>query len=190
MKKIIIIFISLFSLYAYSLSIDHSIYHNAHLSFKGHRNYLAMSINFSPIDKFHQDLQKSLGIRLKNRGEAHITIITPPEYSRIKHLISMQEINRLADDSDIQKTFFDIICLGEGSYRSDSTYFLVVDAPELFHLREKIEDIYLQRGGQKNNFDSHHYFPHITIGFTKKDLHESQGIIKDSQSCILPVEIK
>jgi len=129
-------------------------------------------------------------LSLKNRGEAHITVITPIEYYDVlKSKISMEEINTIALQASIQDSEFKIEYIGEGKKDKDSTFYLVVSSPQLVAIRKLIQEQFESRGGEKNTFKAEHFYPHITLGFTTRDLHESDGVIKDSRSCIEKVSI-
>ena len=62
--------------------------------------------------------------------------------------------------------------------QNEFTYFVVVQSEDLISIRKKIQDSFVGKGGDKNDFNPLNYFPHITLGFTKRDLHESDGVIK------------
>ncbi|BBM84664.1 2'-5' RNA ligase family protein [Candidatus Uabimicrobium amorphum] len=150
-------------------------------------NYLIQNVPFSPVKELYLSVQEKLKQPLKNRGEAHITVITPPEYNNsLRSVVSMKEIDEIATAMNIQQCQFEIVCLGRGSKKIDGkeehTYFIVVTSPQLVAIRKRIADLYVKKGGDASKFDYKHYYPHITLGFTKRDLHESDGIIKDKSS--------
>jgi len=151
-------------------------------------NYLVMNVPFGPIENIHGQIKRALRLRtLKKRKEAHITVITPPEFSRVlgKH-ISMRDINGIARQHRIQDALFKIQCLGLGTKllgsNLEQTFFLVITSPELLNLRRAIRDKFVAKGGRPSDFCPEHFFPHITVGFTKRDLHESDGVLKDKRS--------
>lgn len=155
-------------------------------------NYLAQIINFNPVEQLFKDVQKKTGIKLKNRGEAHITVITPPEYNgALKNFLKIEEIDKIATEMRIQDTPFRPLCIGQGTLKSGTidlkTFFLVVNSQGLFAIREEIAKRYLERGGDKKLFLPQNFFPHITIGFSHRDLHESDGVKKDKNSCLYKV---
>ena len=61
----------------------------------------------------------------------------------------------------------------------EETFFLIVESKNLRIIREEIYKRFVSKGGNQKDFDPHWFFPHITIGFTKRDLHESDGILKN-----------
>ena len=195
--------ISLISIYLIQLgiladefSISPSIYNNQSEAFIAHNgdgkfgSYLAMNINYLPIKRLHSQLQKKFKIKLKTRGESHITTVTPPEYYQVlRKKISINDINSIAIDLNIQQAKFTIICLGRGKRGNFQTFYLVVKSLDLLKIRKKIKELFIARGGDPQTFTPNNFHPHITIAFTKRDLHEADGIIKNELSCLTPVTI-
>lgn len=193
-----LIFFALSPLGAESFSLSQKIYESKNLPFQSHMgkekysNYVVVDIPFVPISELYRELESFLQVDLKNRGEAHITVITPLEYEDIlKDKISVQELHQLAKEHSIQKSSFSVICLGKGTLKGvnpkskphKSTYYLVVESEDLLRFRRKVESLFVKRGGEEGAFDAEHFFAHITLGFTHRDLHENEGIIKDKHSC-------
>lgn len=155
--------------------------------------YLAMNLPYGPYEKMLHQVEAAENIELKNRSEAHITVVTPIEYEKVlkKHL-SMEEINKIAEDANIEGTRFTPICIGRGSKtlnrKKESTYFLVVDSPGLIDLRGMIEDAYIKKGGEPQEFVPEKFHPHVTLGYTLRDLHYEDGILKTKSSCFLQLK--
>lgn len=150
--------------------------------------YLAMAIGFSPVERTLNELNQEFKIRgvplIKGRGEAHITVLTPPEYLEIAPYISMDQVNKIAHSVDIQRTAPEVSCLGVGRKDEKSTYFLVVKKASvgaLFEIRRKVQS--LLPADKRKLIDPEHFYPHVTVGFTERDLHESDGVVKDEKSC-------
>lgn len=152
------------------------------------KSYLALDLPYSPFEKIRKNIEGKLAITLKNRGEAHVTVITPPEYEKMKRKISMQEINALAEKMELQKSPYKLLCVGRGSIgdanKQKSTYYVVVESDRLFQIREAIKVLYVKKGGNTGDFNPETYYPHVTLGFTDSDLHYEDGVIKDASSCI------
>lgn len=154
------------------------------------RSWLGRQLPYPPFEKLRKKLEETLGKPLLHRGEAHITVITPIEYDEfLSKKMSMARINEIAKSQQIQNANFEPICLGQGEANPDGkgslqTYYIVVKSPELESIRKKIEDEFLQLGGQKDNFRATYWFPHITLGYTKRDLHLSDSVYKDEKSCL------
>ena len=182
-----------------TLKLSKEIFNNSDITFRPHvgagafDSYLTMEINYGPIPALFKQLVSAEKLSLKTRGEAHITVITPPEFSKIlKRKITMDEINELAQSLEIQKSLIEINCLGKGQTtiqgHKEATYYLVAKSDQLVKIRQAIEDLYIQKGGDPKLFEATHFYPHMTLGFTSRDLHEEDGVIKDIKSCIFPIE--
>lgn len=158
-------------------------------------SYLAMDVNFSPIEDLFKQFSIEEKLKLKNRGEAHITVITPVEYyDTLREKITIEEINKIAQDLGIQSSKFSASCIGRGTVKldgeSESTYYVVVSSKSLIRIRKEVERLFISRGGDRSKFFATNYHPHITLGYTKRDLHESDGVIKDLHSCYKDITIK
>jgi hypothetical protein len=172
-------------------------------SFMSHPNYLALPTPYPPVKEFMARLEAKIGRRLVSRGEAHVTILTPPEFLIVKDKVSMREIEDLArahglalsDKSEVKNPTIHIepVCVGEGKALIEGieqrTYYIVVRSQELRDMRRAIHQLFVQRGGNPKAFAYDRYFPHITLGFTKNDLHENQGVIKDETSCLFALQL-
>lgn len=147
--------------------------------------YLTMDLPFGPFEALRKQLEDRVG-PLKHRGEAHITVITPPEYFQVLKPagITMEMIDELARKSKIQSSSFELICIGRGQAQALKTYYAVVRSEDLLKIRQKIAELYKESGGGHGEFRPGQYYPHITLGFTERDLHESDGVIKDEASCL------
>lgn len=197
MKSIVFLVVLIATkVYAADLKISAAVFNGSAAPFLRHEgpgqfdNYLSMNILFSPVLNLFHQVETTLQRKLISRGEAHITVITPIEYWNVlRHRkISMRELNYIAERFNIQKSRFSMLCLGQGNAiidnKIESTFFIVVNSPDLINLRKAIQALFIQRGGLPNQFDPNNYYPHITVGFTKTDLHESNGVIKNTRSCV------
>lgn len=157
------------------------------------RNYLSFDLDYLRYKNILAQLINKTG-ELKNRGEAHITIITPPEYKKLtdseKSKISAQKISDIYAKSIEKKIKFEEICLGMGEKNTEGrllkTYYIVVKSNDLLNIRREISKL---SGLSKTEFDPEMFYPHITLGFTERDLHLDDGIIKDSKSCSKHIKI-
>ncbi len=158
-----------------------------HTEDKPFGSYLSMNLPYEPFTQIRNQLESMMEKKLINRGEAHITVITPPEFSILKSKMTIHEINQIAIDANLQKTKYQPLCIGLGEKkindRLEQTYFVVVSADPLFAIRQKISDLFISRGGDRLSFKSEVFYPHVTLGFTLKDLHYEDGIIKDATTC-------
>ncbi len=151
-----------------------------------HGDYVAANVTFAPIEALRRDVERSLGGQLKNRGEAHVTTLTPAETGVLRKKLSMAEIERIVAARGLQRARIEPQCVGVGSKGRDHTFFLVVGSPELVAVRGALADAYVAKGGARADFEPTAFFPHVTLGFTKRDLHESDGIKKNVASCPAP----
>jgi hypothetical protein len=158
----------------------------------GSRDYLTMNIDFNHVKPVFEMARESLGLDLKNRGEAHITLITPPEYAVLKRKLSRQDILAAINNDSLQDATFEAKCLGKGVVHDmggdKSTVYLVVSSPDLVERRRALRNQFESSGGRAGDFDADRFFSHITVGFTERDLHESDGVIKNTDSCVAPVK--
>ncbi|GAB4267302.1 MAG: hypothetical protein Kow0029_01740 [Candidatus Rifleibacteriota bacterium] len=192
---LLFVFSLLLPVLANSIQISEKVYDTENLNFIPHHgdgkfsNYLAMVVPYEPVKEVWQQLEKLTGLKLKNRGEAHITVVTPVEFWDLQSHISMQEIDKIALRNKIQQAKFKILGVGRGVKDNDETYFLVVQSPDLVNIRERILDRFIKNGGSPGKFIPARYFPHITVGFTNRDLHEADGVIKNKNSLVFPVKV-
>lgn len=178
------------------ISVHPSVFYNDSLPFMAHRGEgyfdtaLAMNVQYAPIKLIRNKLSKALGHDLKfftlwdQEGEAHITVITPVEYSAfLKKYVSIERIEQIALERGIQHSEFSILGLGRGEAwlngKLEETYFIIVQSQNLNAIRAQIYQEYLQNGGPANLWSPTNFYPHITIGYSLRDLHESDGVIKD-----------
>lgn len=158
-------------------------------------NYLVMNLAFPDVAEVFKQLLVKEKRQLTSRGEAHLTIITPVEYwSILKPVgITMSEINELAVKAKIQSLSFKPVCLGRSSAMLDgdveSTFYIVVESSDVEDMRKAIKKLYISRGGESSKFDLNKYYPHITVGFTKRDLHESDKVKKDDKTCVYDLDL-
>lgn len=150
------------------------------------KSYLSLDVPFKVFDRLRTEVEETYHVKLKHRGEAHITVITPPEIKALKSKVSFEEIQEIASSLEMHKVPYKLVCIGKGTLKgqSSSTFYVVVDSERLFQIRKAVEDVFTKRGGLKKDFNSDLFYPHITLGFTEKDLHFEDGVIKDASTCI------
>lgn len=162
----------------------------AHTGNQNMQNYLALNIDFAEVEQIRKQVEKQITFPLKNRGEAHITVISPIEFgkSSTAKSVGMNAINKVALKYGIQQLRYLPVCVGRGEKLNTQTgetmqtYFLVVDSLDLVQLREKVkEELKL------TDWDLQNFYPHITLGFTERDLHFEEGVVKNKESCLIPL---
>jgi 2'-5' RNA ligase len=167
---------------------------NADMPFLSHKgpgdfdNALALNVRYQPIQELRVAIEKETGRRLdflkswSPQGEAHVTTITPPEFLKLKKHLTMEHIERIAAKR-IQKADLEVLGIGSGRKEIDGqveeTFFVIVESKLLRQLRREIHRAYVKRGGSAGDWDPERFYPHVTIGYTKRDLHEQDGILKD-----------
>lgn len=136
--------------------------------------YLVKNINFKPIEKIRTYIESKRGVSLKHRGEAHITVVTPPEFNTIKKWnpdFEMDDVHELVRPL-IQLINFRILGIGslEGKNSNNQfsqVFFLIVESRGLRALRKLIA---AEWQIPKIIFNPEDQDFHITIGFTVSDL--------------------
>lgn len=151
------------------------------------KSYLALDLPLTAFEKMRHDVEAKEKVTLKHRNEAHITVITPPEFTELKKHITMDEIEALAASMGLNKASYNLLCVGKGTAQKKATYFVVVQSEDLFKIRKAIEILYKKKGGTDSGFKAEQYHPHVTLGFTEKDLHAQDGVMKDASSCLFAV---
>jgi len=161
------------------------------IPFISHSNWLAVNLDFQHYEKVRKQLETLIGRPLKHRGEAHITLISPPEFESFAKVISMSELEKELGTDRVQNLEFEEICIGKGSKAKGSTqkietFFIVVESKAIRSLRLQIQDILVKRGHKQ--FKAEAFDPHITLGFDERDLHKEEGITKSRASCFFPLQ--
>lgn len=174
----------------FAFEIDRSVLDNRNVSFIPHvtplpyQRYVSYEINYAPVKELLETLKRQTG-QLKDRGEAHITVITPPEFDDVLgKLVTIEEINEVVLAENIQSATFEPVCVGTGSKLERTAYYLVVRSPDLIRIREAVHALYLtKKGADPAAFNPNKYYPHITLGYIVNDVHESDGLYKTEETC-------
>lgn len=182
------------------LVIDSAITHNCTVPFLAHHGAapmsttLAMNIEYEPVKSLRKPIEDTIGRKLDfltmwdAQGEAHITTITPVEFDKyLKPYVSAQEMESIARKMDIQGSDIRINGIGSGKAvidnKEEETFFIIVDSDKLKDIRKAVYDMYAERvsaQGKEPEWNYREFYPHITIGYTKRDLHIQDGVIKDA----------
>ena len=174
------------ALRAARLSISRSAIAPTLAPYVAHSDYVAANVPFVPVAELRRALEGVVDGPLKNRGEAHVTTVTPIEMGVLRKRLSSEEIEATVRASGIQRAALEPVCIGMGTKGKDHTFFLVVTSEELVRVRVALGEEYVKRGGRASDFDARAFAPHVTLGFTKRDLHISDGVKKDTKSCPRP----
>ncbi len=160
-------------------------------------NALAMNVRYEPIQSLKTQIENTLELKepLKiftgwnSSGEAHVTTITPVEFDtkfvrNSKPIVSPARMNEIARDLKIQESDLEILGLGSGraivNGKTEETFFVIVRSENLLRIRRAIHAEFVRNGGDAAAWNPEHFFPHITIAYTSRDLHENDGVIKDA----------
>jgi 2'-5' RNA ligase len=157
-----------------------------------------MNLPYAPVFKARAQIERYLDLKLKfftswrAEGEAHITVLTPTEWSQ--HFATHVERPRLDDwavEENLQQCRFEI--QGVGSFTKfiagpepDSTFFFIVRSKDLLRVRRTFKTRLELITRAPTTFDPQHFFPHVTIGFTRQDFHEADGALKDRAHSLDP----
>jgi 2'-5' RNA ligase len=188
---------------ATDIKVSSEILNNSQLAFESHRGEgrfdtaLAMKVQYAPLKNFRQSLNTELNANLKfftlwaPEGEAHVTVLTPLEYyDTLKKFISIERIEQIALDAGIQKSDLSLQGIGKGEVvintKTEQTYFLIAHSENLLKIRNLIYQEYVQNGGPADSWNPNAFYPHITIGYTLRDLHIEDGVIKDASHSLDP----
>lgn len=159
---------------------------------------LIRNVNYQAVNALKPQIEKYFGKKLTDRGESHITVITPPEGKGwsfnddqgINGLISQEELHRKYF-SVMQNKEFDVVCIGQRFNSSGNhVFYLVVDSPDLRAVRQGIQTELESRAKFANYkiiFDATNFYPHITIGFIGGDVH---NVSKGPETCIEDIELQ
>ncbi len=179
----------------YPLTVSSAIAYNVRMPFFERNPALALNVEYQDVKRLRSEISKLIDKPLTffkgwdKQGEAHVTTITPPEYNnKLKPYVSPEAINRIAQDYDIQSADLRVLGIGSGKKlfngQVGETFFIIVESKKLRQIRNAIYKVYLDNKGPlsgPNAFRPNDFYPHITIGFTHEDIHESDGLIKDVQ---------
>ncbi|GAA5802482.1 hypothetical protein HPULCUR_007947 [Helicostylum pulchrum] len=160
----------------------------------GNASWLGMNFDYHYVKPVFE-LLNSTKVPLINRGESHVTVISPPEFAVLATAgITIEQVNKIARDLKIQSSKVTIVCLGKEDVvvadLNKIVYQVIVKVPNLVKIRQKIFQLYIQRGGNSALFDPQSFWPHITVGFTSGDVFLEQGVYKGYNVCYRPISIK
>ncbi|CAO3622887.1 unnamed protein product [Cunninghamella blakesleeana] len=174
------------------IKISKKLYKTKKVPFVEHNEgvaWLGMQVDFQYVKPVFDSLN-STRQPLQSRGEAHITVISPPEFNVLASVnITIQDINKIAKKNNIQSSPFKAICLGKVSQKDDVVYQIIVTSPALVKIREEIFRLYYSKQGNVSLFDPRSFWPHITIGFTDHDLFIEGGVYKGFNACYRPITL-
>lgn len=155
------------------------------------KNYVSLDLEYGRYKALLNELDKKVGT-LKNRGEAHVTLITPPEFKALVAggSITPEQIHEAYKLAALKPQDFKEICVGQSSKKIQakkmSTYYVVIKSAAFLKFRRDVAA--LSKVSEKD-FNPNLFFPHITLGFTERDLHYEDGVKKDAKTCLKEINI-
>ncbi|CAM0139340.1 unnamed protein product [Umbelopsis sp. WA50703] len=115
--------------------------------------WLGQELNYTYVKPIFDKLSESHD-SLQSRGEAHITVISPPEFSVLAAAnVTIDDINKIAVDYEIQASNFEVICLGRAKVEDNTVYQIIVYSDDLVRIRTRIFQLYWNNGGNPALFD-------------------------------------
>ncbi|KAI7878743.1 hypothetical protein K492DRAFT_132347 [Lichtheimia hyalospora FSU 10163] len=116
-----------------------------------------MNLDYKYVEPIAKELN-STEHPLLNRGESHITVVTPPEFQVLANAsVTLDEINNIALQHRIQSSHFRVVCLGREDVQLDDkqyiVYQLIVDSRNLLNIRRAIFRLYASKGGNTALFN-------------------------------------
>ncbi|MCI5209936.1 MAG: hypothetical protein D3910_14330 [Candidatus Electrothrix sp. ATG2] len=142
---------------------------------KHYGTYLVHNVNYEPILRLKKKIEKIRGLQLTDRGEAHITLLTPPEHDRIKAFNSDYSMHKVEELVSSSLQFCDWEAIGVGSAKGmnfegkeTEVFFIVIESKELRDIRRRVAKAFEL---PKRIFDPQSQDFHITIGFVVSDLY-------------------
>lgn len=183
------------------------------LFFKGDgpfSTYATLNTDFTSAEYIFNQVKELNYENLQNRGEAHITVLSPVEYFCIfgpqniynAPAVSMDQIQNVVEkflkgkfkNNTTSRIAFALEGIGSGQkvifdpkinkLKLAETFFLITPSDDLVTIRKEIRK--LLKGVAYEAFVPENFYPHITIGFTDTDLHESDGVRKNAEYSLDP----
>jgi hypothetical protein len=158
-------------------------------------SYMSLELSY-PQSEIAFNHLNSLHGPLINRAEAHLTIVTPPEFNNIlSPLITMEELNTIALSMNVQSSTIKPICVGKGTKmetnpaakmvgKDSSVWYVVVESEDVISIRDAIWKVFVERGGEASSFDPRNIWPHVTLGFQEKDWFPESNVFKTVYTCV------
>jgi hypothetical protein len=155
--------------------------------FKPEADWVGIPMPFGPVEKIREELENRIGKKLQHRGEAHITVITPPEFRILAQTLKMNTIDKIVAKEGSMKAPIKVLCLKKVTAvlgnKTEESWFISVDSPELREFRNQVWRRFVANGGLPGDFVWKRWAPHITVGFTSRDLHDEDRISKEKADC-------
>lgn len=188
--KLLFFFLYVSYAFAGDVRITKAMQDNSSMPFIERDSALALNVQYKDIKALRKVISETIKRPLQflqswdPNGEAHVTTVTPPEFTNnLSKYVSQEKINQIARDLKIQESDMEILGIGSGKKKfgneTGETFFVIVKSQNLLKIRELIYLEYLKAGGPSKGFTPTNFYPHVTIGYTHSDIHENDGLLKD-----------
>ncbi len=155
--------------------------------FKSHPDWVGIPMPYGPVEKIREEVEKRKGKKLQHRSEAHITVITPAEMRILSQTIKVNTVEKVVVKESAMKAPVKVLCLKKVTVvlgkATEESWFISVSSPELLEFRKQVWRRFVANGGLPDDFQWKRWSPHITVGFTSRDLHDEDRISKEKADC-------
>jgi len=171
-------------------------------------NTFAIDVPFESVQKMKSGVETQLGIQLKDRGEAHVTLISPTHGKILREgMITSEDMQKFTKLAGSQIEFSGIGTIppnldaeGIKKYLEEEeeqvkidpkfkpkgvSFFAVIRLPEA--IQSKLDHLVDELNATQTDPKKHvkHIEPHVTIGFTLKDRFDSSKTVVNEN---LPID--
>ncbi|KAL6762462.1 hypothetical protein V8C86DRAFT_2518281 [Haematococcus lacustris] len=161
-------------------------------------SWLGFQLSWALYEPIFAQLNSTAGVApLVNRADVYITTISTAEYAVLSSLssITIQDINAIAMASDIQASSFVPHCVAR--FRKslvtpavvDEAYNVPASSADLVAIRQRVSDLYQMLGGEPGMFNPTSFLPHITLGFSRRNMGDADGVFKGENACWAPISL-
>ncbi|CAO3563821.1 unnamed protein product [Mortierella alpina] len=195
-----------------TIVIDRNIFNTADIPFRPHNgtkpftNWIGLTLDYSYIQPVFNLIKATESIAngtLRTRGEAHITVITPPEFDTVLRPagVTINELDDLAtvgpQRNRLQKAKFGMECLGRVQVVTKPRHvfqqaiqIILKEYEDLVDYRWDVFNLFVQKGGNPALFDPENFSPHITLGYRHRDIFEVDGVFKRKNACVRKIVVE
>lgn len=136
--------------------------------------WLGLPVAFEPASRLREGIESLSGAVLEHRGEAHITLVTPPEAAAIRIHdpgLTIDVLEAVARPW-LDRAVWSTPGIGSLSDGDRETWFLVVESPDLRELRRDLAFVFQLPPAV---FDPEAQDLHVTLGFRNGDIWPPAG---------------
>ncbi len=180
-------------------------------TFAVHSDYVSIEFPYPPFQHLFRQVNESRltqgKLPLNSRGEAHLTLLRPAEIKELQKVLTeadWKSLPALAEELGVAKAPLEVVTVGvsrariqtpAGSTVDAETVYLVVKSEGAGAFRNKVSELAQRRRREAGRspaftFEPNAHAPHITLGFTHRDLHEADGVDKTKPDETLPLIVR